>query len=63
MGDPTPLVSQSVSRKLRFSGFAAGMHVVVRGRDVLVAKQVADADEVAGAFDELGSETVTGSMT
>jgi hypothetical protein len=39
------------------------MHVVVRGRDVLVAKQVADADEVAGAFDELGRETVTGSMT
>jgi hypothetical protein len=28
--------------------------VVVRGRDVLVAEQVADADQVAGALGEFG---------
>jgi hypothetical protein len=32
---------------------------VVRGRDVLVAEQVADADEVAGALGELGREAVS----
>jgi hypothetical protein len=34
------------------------MHVVVRGRDVLVAEQVADADQVARALRELGREAV-----
>jgi hypothetical protein len=34
------------------------MHVVVRGRDVLVAEQVADADEVAGALRELGRQAM-----
>jgi hypothetical protein len=32
--------------------------VVVRGRDVLVTEQVADADEVAGTLGELGREAV-----
>ena len=47
-----------MSGKDRFGGFAAGMHVVVGGRDVLVAEQVADADQVAGALRELGREAV-----
>jgi hypothetical protein len=34
------------------------MHVVVRGRDVLVAEQVADADEITGALREFGREAV-----
>jgi hypothetical protein len=34
------------------------MHVVVRGRDVFVAEQVTDADEVAGALRELGRQAV-----
>jgi len=34
------------------------VNVVVRGRDVLVAEQVADADEVAGTLGELGRKAV-----
>jgi glycine cleavage system aminomethyltransferase T len=34
------------------------VHVVVGGRDVLVAEQVADAHEVAGALRELGRQAV-----
>jgi hypothetical protein len=36
-----------VSRKNRFGGLAACVNIVVGGRDVLVAEQVTDADEVA----------------
>jgi hypothetical protein len=39
-----------MSRKDGFGGSTARVNVVVRGRDVLVAEQVADADEVAGAL-------------
>jgi hypothetical protein len=35
------------------------MHVVVRGRDVLVAEEVPHANEVAGALRELGREAVS----
>ena len=35
------------------------MHVVIRGRNVLVAEQVADANEVAGTLRELGREAVS----
>jgi hypothetical protein len=34
------------------------MHVVVRGRDLLVTEQVADANEVARTLGELGREAV-----
>jgi len=39
------------------------MHVVVRGRDVLVAEQVTDADEVAGTLGELGRKAVAKVVT
>jgi hypothetical protein len=48
-----------VSRKDRFGGSAARVNVVVRGRDVLVTEQVADADEVAGSLRELGRKAVS----
>ncbi len=58
VGSLYPLVSQSVSRKDGFRGSTACMHIVVRGRDVLVAEQVTDADEIAGTLGELGREAV-----
>jgi hypothetical protein len=58
VGSPYSLVSQSVSRKDRFSGSATRVDVVVGRRDVLVPEQVADADEVAGTLGELGRKAV-----
>jgi len=47
-----------VSRKDRFGGSTACVDVVVRGRDVLVTEQVADADEVARSLRELRRQAV-----
>jgi hypothetical protein len=47
-----------MSRKDGFGGSTARVNVVVRGRDVLVAEQVADADEVARTLRELGREAM-----